>query len=119
MFTLVIRGIEVRCDSAEDAAQLLTALGAPGPKSARVAGRAKRTARAVAGNPAVPGAAETPARAGRRPMFTDEVIEELHRKYLAGERSADLAEQAGIKLASLYGGWKRLGLKLKRSTSDD
>jgi hypothetical protein len=151
MFTLTVSGIEIRCDSAGDAAELVRALEAEKAEPTRkqvlagvkFATRAARKARGVARDDLAAGFTDPPAKtaqtkevpvkrlppgvskadavatkkprggSGRRPSLTDSEITEIHARYMAGERSSDLCQEAGVSLAPLYNGFKRLGLPIK------
>lgn len=116
MFTLNVHGIEIRCDSAADAAALIAALGdlgaarllppaATGPKEDT---RPHRSPRATPAPKRVPG-----IRIGRKPTWTDEEVAQLHARLKKGERIEDLAAERGKPAAALYQLFRRKGLAVK------
>lgn len=127
MFHVKWKGIEILIDSAEALLVLVDELakrdGTPGapPRAARAVAKTSRPAaaapapspRRTKAAPATTPTADEPVRAGRRPIISDEWARQLHQRRVAGERSDQLAKEAGVNIVTLMSAWKRNGLSPK------
>jgi hypothetical protein len=120
MFLIAISGIEIRCEHAEDVAKLLRLLGSSTMPARAAAPRAKRAEPAAAAVKRIPSGAKAATKKtwGGNPSLSDSEVRELHERYVAGERSSELAEEVGVSLVTIYAGWKRLGLALRGQTNE-